>query len=386
MKVVQLGCGITGLVCAEHLSKNPDVDQIVLADRITDAAESLVKRLNNEKLSVIKANATDAESIGKLLSDADIVVSAIPGYFNQKIMRIAMETGTNYVDFSLPIDKWEELDGLIDMCKDAGVTILTCMGSDPGISNVFASYAASKLDSVEQIRTMDGDSATTDDDYGFFSLWSPKEMLEEVTVPASVFRDGKMIEVEPLKNKQIYEFPAPIGALPIYNTDHEETHLMSRFIKGVKNVDFRIAVDDDFARIANALRITGLTSMEPVDVKGVKVKPIDVVVALMPRTVDMVGKVKGFAAVVVETTGMKDGKRTMIKMWVKMSHEKAYELARTNATGYVVGTGGVVGTEMIVAGEITQKGLVLPEQIDAEKYIQRLSQKNLEVSEEIIEL
>jgi len=385
MKVVQLGCGITGLVCAEQLAKNPDITELVLADYITDAAESLAKRIDNDKLSVVKVDAADHDSVKRLLTGADMVVSAIPGYFNRKVMEIAMETRTNYVDFSLPVGQWGEFDDLIDMCKDADVTILTSMGSDPGMSDIFARHAANKLDSVEQIRTMDGDSATAEG-YDFFALWSPLELIEEITCPASVFKDGKMTSVPPLDKKQIYQFPEPVGPLPTYNTDHEETHLMSRFIKGVKNVDFRIAIDDDFALIANTLRKVGLSSLNPIDVKGKKVAPLEVVVALMPSPVDMIGKVKGFAAIVVETTGMKNGKKTMIKVWTLMSHEKAYELARSNATGYVVGTSGAVGAEMLAAGEITQKGLVVPEQIPPNKFIERLSKKNMEVAEETIEL
>jgi len=60
-----------------------------------------------------------------------------------------------------------------------------------------------------------------------------------------------------------------------------------------------------------------------------------------------------------------------------MSHEKAYEMCNSNATGYLVGTGGAVGTEMIIAGEIKDKDLVLPEQVPAEKFKERISEKGL---------
>ena len=32
VRIVQFGCGVTGIVFAEHLEKNPKVDEIVLAD------------------------------------------------------------------------------------------------------------------------------------------------------------------------------------------------------------------------------------------------------------------------------------------------------------------------------------------------------------------
>ena len=52
-------------------------------------------------------------------------------------------------------------------------------------------------------------------------------------------------------------------------------------------------------------------------------------------------------------------------------------MCNSNATGYLVGTGGAVGTEMIIAGEIKDKDLVLPEQVPAEKFKERISEKGL---------
>ncbi|UCE91048.1 MAG: saccharopine dehydrogenase NADP-binding domain-containing protein [Methanobacteriota archaeon] len=385
MKAVQLGCGITGLVCAEHLEKNGKIDELVLADAWTDAAQTMADRVGSKKITVQKVDARDEGALKKLLTDCDLLVSAIPGEFNRKVLDTAVNAGTNYVDFSMCVDSMEELNQLSKDASDRGVTVLTSMGSDPGISDVFARYASDKLDKPESARVMDGDSAVADG-YDFFSLWSPLEMLEEVTIPAAVFKDGEMTYVPPLGERQIYEFPEPIGPLPVYNTLHEETFLMSEYIDGLKYADFRIAVDDNFANTARTLRMIGMHSLEEVDVKGTRVRPLDVVVSLMPKPVDLIGKVKGFAGIVVEVEGEKDGKRTLVKVWTTMSHETAYDLCRTNATGYVVGSGGAVGSDMIIDGAIKEKGVLVPEQIPAKEFISRLPTKNLEVKEEVREL
>jgi len=381
MRVVQLGCGITGLVCAEHLARNSKVDDLILADAQTDMIEALARRIDSDKISVMKVDATDIGSVKELLKDRDLIVSSIPGELNKKVIRTAIATGIDYVDFSLPVSSEEEFEELLRLGQDSDITMLTAMGSDPGISDIFAMYAASKLDRADEVHVMDGDSATAEG-YELFTLWSPLEMLEEATTPAAIYKDGEIIMVPPLSKKEIYEFPEPIGPLPVYNTLHEETYLIPRFIESIKYVDFKIAIDDDFARVANVLRKVGLHSLDPIDVKGAIVRPLDVVVALMPRTVDMIGKVKGHAAVVVEMLGDKDDKRTIVKIWTMMSHEKAYEMCNSTATGYLVGTGGAVGAEMIIAGEIKDKGLLLPEQVPAEKFKERISEKGLEVEEE----
>jgi saccharopine dehydrogenase (NAD+, L-lysine-forming) len=385
MKVIQLGCGITGLVSAEHLEKTPYVSELVLADAVTDSAERLSERLGSDKVSVVKVDATDPSSLRKLLDGADLVISAIPWQLNKAVVDMALTTGTSYIDFSMPVDKIEDFEDMDRRSRDVGVTVLTSMGADPGISDIFARYAADKLDRAVSARVMDGDTAVADG-YDFFSLWSPLEMLEEVTSPAAVFRDGEMTYLPPLHERQVYEFPDPVGPLPIYNTLHEETFLMSRFIEGLEYADFRIAVDDEFARVAKVLRRIGMHSLKPIDVKGSKVRPLDVVVALMPRPVDLVGKVRGYAGLVVEVRGQKDGVDKLVRVWTTMSHEEAFQICGNNATGYFVGTGGAVAGEMLLSGEVDARGVLVPEQLPAEKFIARLPDKKLVVKEEVLDV
>jgi len=369
-------------VCAEELEKNANVTELVLADARTDAPKVMASRLKSDKISVEKVNGTDPKDLKRLLKGADLVISSMPWQLNRNTLNVAAPLGVNYVDFSMTVDSMEDFKAMVKMCKDCGVTAITAVGEDPGMSDVFAVHGASKLDKATWARVMDGDSGSAEG-FEFFSLWSPEDLLEETTVPAAVFRNGKMTFVPPLSEKEIYEFPEPVGPLPVYKTNHEETYLMPEFIKGLKDADFRIAIDDSFAKTVTMLRKMGMHSLNPIDVKGVKVKPLDVVVALMPRPVELAGKVKGHACVVVEVHGEKDGKKAMAKGWVTMSHEKAYEICKSNATGYLVGLGGAIGAEMVMSGDVKQKGLLVPEQLPADKFIQRMKGKGLEVHEEL---
>ncbi len=372
-------------MCAEQLTKNPRVDEVVLADARTDAAEAMAARVKSEKISLRKVEATRTPDLRKLLKGCDLVVSSLPWQLNMKVLEAAASSGANYVDFCLTIDRMEQYAPTVKMVSDAGITALTATGEDPGISDCMAKAGAALLDEATEARVMDGDSGSAEG-YEFFSLWSPIDLLEETTVPAAVFRDGKLEFVPPLHEKEFYDFPAPVGRLPVYKTNHEETYLMPRFIKGLRNADFRIAIDDSWAAAARMIRKLGMHGLEPIDVKGVKVRPIDVVVATMPRPVDLIGKVKGWAAIVVEVYGLKGGKRTMVKQCVMMSHEKAHELCRSNATGYLVGSGGSAAAELLIEGEVKEKGFLVPEQLPAEKLLARLPKKGLEVRREIVAL
>jgi saccharopine dehydrogenase-like NADP-dependent oxidoreductase len=381
MKVVQLGCGVTGIVCAQHLNGNRKVDELVLADAATNAAHALASRLKGDKVSVKKVDAASTDAVKRLIRGADILVSALPSAFSIRVIKAAAKAGVDYVDFSM---SWESVEAFSDLdrrCREGGITALTAMGCDPGISDVFARYAASKLDAPEEAYVRDGDNGTAEGQ-GYFTVWSPLEMLEEATMPAAIFRDGKISYLPPLHRREIYEFPPPIGPLPVYNTSHEETFLMPKYIKGIRKADFKIAIDDEFVKMANLLRKMGMASADLVDVKGVKVRPIDVVAALMPRPLGVAGKLRGHSGIVVEVIGWRDGAKRRIRLWTSMSHEESHRRARSNATGFLVGTGGAVGAELILSGEFERVGLSVPEHLPAESVLRRLPAKGLQVFED----
>jgi saccharopine dehydrogenase-like NADP-dependent oxidoreductase len=384
MNAVQLGCGICGLVCAEQLAKNPKVDHVILADARTDAAEALADRLQNEKVSVKKVNGTDPTDLSSLLKDCDIVVASMPWRLNKLVMEVAARMGTNYVDFGMPLDgTGPEFDRLAKICSDAGITALVGMGMDPGLSDVFAMHGANGLDTVDEAHVYDGDSGIIEG-LDFFSLWSPVDLIDETSVPAAVFRNGETVFIPPLSESEVYDFPEPVGPRRVYKTNHDETYFMPMGIKTLKNASFNIAIDDDFAQAAAALRRIGLLGKQSIDVKGVKVRPIDVVAAVMPKPVDYVGKVKGDASLVVEVIGEREGRKMKVKTWTMLSHEKAYALYNSSAAGYYVGAGGATAAEMFIDGEIKEKGLLIPEQLATESYIARLRVKGLEINEQVV--
>ncbi|MEM4264946.1 MAG: saccharopine dehydrogenase C-terminal domain-containing protein [Thermoplasmata archaeon] len=387
MKVVQIGCGVCGLVCAEHLAKNPKVNELVLADLKTAPAEALAKRLKKNKIVVEKANGTDPGVLKSLLKDADLVIASMPWRLNRIILDTAAKLGCDYLDFGMPFDSTIEPDyrRYDKIVKDAGIRALIGMGMEPGTSDVFAMHAAKKLDRADEAHVYDGDSSSVEG-IEFFSTWSPVDMFDETSVPAAVFRNGKIEFIPPLSSKEYFDFPEPLGRLPVYKTNHDETYFLPMGIKTLKHASFNIFIDDAFAQAATIFRKYGLLGTQPIDVKGTKIVPRDVVVALTPEPMKFADKIKGDAGFVVEVIGVKDGKKTKVRVWTMTNYEEVYRRHRSNATGYMVGTGGAVSAEMLMDGEVKGKGFVIPEYLDTESYLDRLKKKDIVVYEEMSEV
>ncbi len=386
MKVAQLGCGLCGLVCAEQIARHPKVDLLILADRNVAGADRLASRLSSGKVSVRKMDGTNPDVLRDLLSDADVVVASMPWRLNRIVLETAARLGVDYVDFGMPFDgTGPEFDAASALCRDEGIRALVGMGMEPGMSDVFAMHAARDFDRVDEVYVFDGDTASVEG-LELFSTWSPVDLLDEMSVPAAVYADGEIRFLSPMSASQPYDFPEPVGRRVVYKTNHDETYFLPMGLPTLKNASFNIYIDPAWAEAASLLRRLGLLSHDLIDVRGVRVRPLDVVAAALPSPSGLAERIRGDACFVVEVTGLRDGRRARAKMWTLVSYEEIYRAHGTNATGYLVGTGGAVATEMLLDGEVEGKGIVIPEQLSSEGYLRRLRDKGVHVRQETVPL
>ncbi len=370
-------------MCAEHLARNTKIDKLILADSRLEGAERLADRLRNERVEVRKVDGTSQGEVTKLLRGVDVVIASMPWRLNRLVMELSAKMGTDYVDYGMPFDSTgPDFDKYSELCKDGGISALVGMGEEPGISDILAMYGATKLDRADEANIYDGDTAAVDG-LEFFSSWSPVDLLDETSVPAAVFRNGRIDFIPPLSARTVYPFPDPVGPLPVYKTNHDETYFMPLGIKTLKNASFNIGIDDGFAGAATTFRKWGLLSKDQIEVRGTKIVPLHVVAALLPRPETFSAMIKGDTMFVVEILGDKKGRRTKVKLWTAMAHKDAYELCGTNAGAYLVGTGGAVATEMLIDGEVKKKGIVIPEELDFVSFMDRLRKKSVVIHEDI---
>lgn len=359
------------------------IDELVLGDISTKKAEELTKSLKAEKKTTVKkVDASDKNNLKKFFKGADLVINGTIPRFNEGIMRACLDAGANYLDFAMG-DEFDQFTLDKDF-KSAGLGALISMGEDPGITDAMAVSASKKLDAVDKILVRDGDNASVPG-YKYVALFSPDTLIDETVCRPLIYKDGKWERLEPFSGEEEYEFPAPIGKLKVYFCDHEEPILMPRYIK-TNYCDFKIALDQDYVRITKALYELGLTSSKPIEIKGCKIAPRDVVTHFMPKPADLAGKVKGYGCVLVEMHGRKAGKKVRVRMWTIMSHEEAYRLSGMHATGYLVGTPGAVAAIMWAEGKVTENGVFPPEKLDTDEFLKRLPHYSIMVGESIEEI
>jgi saccharopine dehydrogenase-like NADP-dependent oxidoreductase len=379
MKIVVLGgAGLMGRIAVRDLALNPEVDQVVIADLDVDLARQVAAILDSPKVSVQPANATDQGSLVSLLAGADSLLNATVYYFNLSVMEACLEAGVHYVDLGGLFHTTRKQLELHERFQAAGITAVLGMGSAPGIPNVQTRYAAERLDTIETIRIYDGIKPPPGDDV-FFGYAIPT-IIDELTMPPIVFRDGEFVACEPLSEVEERWFQPPIGLLKTHLSLHSEvaTLPVTYAHKGVRECFFKInywGLSEEALRKIKLFADVGFAGTEPVEVKGVSVKPRDLLVKLMapytPPLNAFIAEVSDVTnwkkEIVTEVTGTQNGERV------------TYRLGTLTAIGSrPTGVAPAITAHWLAAGRIPQTGVVPSEAvIEPEPFFAELARRDI---------
>ncbi len=371
-----------GTVAARHLVRLKEINDLILADIVPQRARALAAMLRSLKARAVPVKNLEVGALAHVLQDADLAINAAHASLDLPLMEACLDAGADYMDLSSEPQQQLPYDAKF---RKAGLTALLGGGEDPGIGNVLARHAADALDSVDAIRIRDGDTASSPDT-PLPVVWSPETFLVEVFSPGLYFEDGKIVRPPPWSGKEIYPFPEPVGPQPVYLMDHEEPETLGKFIgKGLRYVDLKLAIDDATYEVLQTIHRLGLLREEPVIVEGKAVSPRKMLMSVVRRPADLVGKVTGTAMIVVEADGIKDGRRVNHRLYTGMRHEDAARRHNATATGYLVGTGAAVFATQFARGQITQTGVISAECLEPAESLRLMGRMGLKVVHEVHE-
>ncbi len=376
MKISVIGAGAQGSAIALILSKTPEVSEIVSADINVKAAQRAAEKTKSDIVSARQVDAGRIDDLLRVVNGTDTVVNATLPRFNPNILEAALRSGTNYVDLSgygSIKDTIPKVLALSDKFKDAGLTAVIHQGG-PFTTNAAVRYVADKLDRVDEIRmryATDKYVPTEEFIPTWTPSWSPETALGEWIPPATIYENGKWKKVPPFSGVEDYPFPEPVGSATVCNIDYEPTHTLPRFIKGVEYVDYKIRPD----RMAGALIKMGFGSSKPMDVKGVKVAPRDVLLALTPPAVEteLQTREKVYGCSLAEVKGEKADKKVTYTVYRISNVSDDYK--RWGAKWAGVAVPAALTATMLAKGEIKTKGVVPPEGLEPEPFLAKLAEE-----------
>ena len=375
MKALIVGLGAVGSVIAQVLLESGAIESVTMADKNTTHALEIAK-LSRSKTKVVKIDASSDEELEKVIEGKDVVINSGHPRFNQKMMDLSLKNGANYVD--LAGNGLSEQLAKDKAWKEAGLLAVPGLGEDPGLSNIYARYAADKLDMIEEIKVRDGENSTSTK-FDFMLLFSPEVFFSEVFDSPRTFINGKRVSSPPLSGREVYEFPEPIGAQSVYLVDHEEVMTLPEYIgKGVRYVDFKLALTDECVNILRTLKKLGLMQSKPIVIRGSRVAPIELLNSVIPTPISVSKTVRGHTGIVVEVKGKKGDSTVTYKLSTMASHTESYRMLHENGTSFLTGVVPAVFVRMLAEGRIKQKGVIPPESLDPLPILNELDHRGVD--------
>ena len=285
MKYVVLGgYGIIGKVVVLDLFKTCKNCEIIVAGRDLKKA---VECANSYKSSRVKAAKVDIKNINqtaKLLKDADVAVNCVQYYFNTTIMKACIKAKTNYVDLGGLFHETKKQLRLHSKFKKINRLAIPGCGGTPGITNVLAAYGATFLKKFNSIEMYFADKDDTKYNQPFVLPYSFETIIDEYTKKPAVFKNGKLIFVEPHSGTKEYMLK-DYGKLKGFYSLHSElaTFPSSFKDKKLKNCEFRVTFEEEFSRVIQTLTELGFTSKKAVRFDDKKIPIIAVTAVIMDQ-------------------------------------------------------------------------------------------------------
>jgi saccharopine dehydrogenase (NAD+, L-lysine forming) len=389
MRILVIGAGGVGSAVAAIARRRDFFERMVLADRSPERARAAAAR-GDERFGAVALDASDTDAIVALAEAerADAILNACDPWLNPPIFAAAARAGCTYLDMAMTLSERHperpfERPGVklgdaqfaaAGEWEAAGRLALCGIGVEPGLSDVFARYAADHLFSrIDEIGVRDGaDLAVAGHAFApTFSIWTT---IEECLNPPLIWeRERGWYTTEPFSEPELFEFPAGIGAVECVNVEHEEVVLIPRWVE-CQRVTFKYGLGDEFIGVLKTLNLLGLDSTEPLRVDGVSVAPRDVVAAALPDPATLGDVMTGrtCAGTLVTGAGL-DGAPRAVYLHHVADNEETMARDGVQAVVWQTAINPVVALELLAAGVWKGAGVLGPEAFDPVPFLDLLA-------------
>jgi saccharopine dehydrogenase-like NADP-dependent oxidoreductase len=390
MKVLVIGAGGVGAAFAGIAQRRPAFEQVVLADVALERAQAAAGRLGEaDRFGAERVDASDRAEIVELIGrvQPDAVLNACDPRFNQPIFDACLEARTTYLDMAMTLshphpERPYELPGEMlgdyqlersEQWQSAGLLALVGIGVEPGLSDVFARYAADELfSSIGEVGVRDGADLVVEG-YDFaptFSIWTT---IEECLNPPLIWeRERGFYTTAPFSEPEIFEFPEGIGEVECVNVEHEEVVLIPRWV-GCERVTFKYGLGQEFIDVLQTLHKLGLDSTDRVSVRGAEVSPRDVVAATLPDPATLGERMTGrtCAGTWVKGTGT-DGQPRSTYLYHVVDNATTMREYGSQAVVWQTAINPAVALELLDRGEWKGAGVLGPEAFPPKPFLDLL--------------
>ncbi len=354
MKYLLLGAGLQGTAIAHDLLQTAEgTTRLVAFDGNAKALASLKDRLADERLDTVQGDVRDAEVMGPLMKDADVVISAVNYWYNADLADLASRHQAHFLDLGGNNDIVAREFALDNQAKENGVSIIPDCGLAPGLAGILGYHLFEKLARPESIRLrVGGLPAQPQPPMNYKIVFAVQGLINEYIEPAVVIRDGKLQTVPGLSELEHLTFPEPFGELEAFQTSGGTSTLPQTLLGKVPHLDYKTIRYKGHCQQIRLLHELGLTDSRPRTFDGGQVSPREMLAACMAEKLDLPGP--DVVLLLAEAEGWDENDQA-VRHTIRIidHHDSAHDIsAMMRMTGYPA----AIIARMLAARTITETG------------------------------
>jgi len=380
-KVIIIGCGGVGTVCAYKCAQNPDVfNEIVIASRTKAKCDAVAKAIGAPNITTDQVDADSVEQLVALFKkhQPNLVINLALPYQDLTIMEACLQCGVNYLDTANyePRDEahfeysWQW--AYRERFEKAGLTAILGCGFDPGVSGVYTARAAKHH--FKEIHCLDiVDCNAGNHGKAFATNFNPEINIREITQKGRYYQDGEWVQTGALEIHKALTYPE-IGPRDSYLMYHEELESLVLNYPTIKRARFWMTFGQEYLTHLRVIQDIGMARIDPIMYNGVEIVPLQFLKAVLPNPQDLGANYTGQTSIGCRISGIgKDGQPLTYYIYNNCDHHKAYEETGMQAVSYTTGVPAMTGAMMFLKGLWVKPGVHNVEEFDPDPFLEQVA-------------
>ena len=407
MKALVFGAGKQAKGVVWYLANRSDFDQIGILSRSEGPIEEIIEFIGDDKLEKYVVDVVaETEKLKEIMKEYDVGINALPTRKTcYATVEAAIEAGLDMIDileeYHRRPDPYETEDleipegmsveeygeSLHERAVEKDITFISGMGFAPGITNFTLGEGLREMDEGESAIARCGgipdEEAVQRHPLKYMITWAFDHVLREYNIRSPAIKDGEMTELEALTDHVKFTFDkfgcelelecAVTPGMPSYvYTRPELENTYEKTIRWAGHYD-----------IIKEFKKCGLLDTDPVKVGDSEIVPREFLSDLItPRLQPKEGD-RDMCVMWNTAEGKKDGKPIRIDYYMLDREDPEMGLTSMQRTTCFPPA---ISAEMIAKEEITEKGIVAPEDCIKgpiyEKMIEKLEEVGIEILKE----
>ncbi|MBR1726392.1 MAG: saccharopine dehydrogenase family protein [Muribaculaceae bacterium] len=384
-KVIIIGCGGVGTVCAHKCAQNPDVfNEIVIASRNRAKCDAVARAIGAPNITTDQVDADDVDQLVALFNrhKPNLVINLALPYQDLTIMEACLQCGVNYLDTANyePRDEahfeysWQW--AYRERFEQAGLTAILGCGFDPGVSGIYTARAAKHH--FKEMHYLDiVDCNAGNHGKAFATNFNPEINIREITQKGRYWQDGQWVQTGALEIHKPLTYPE-IGPRESYLMYHEELESLVLNYPTIKRARFWMTFGQEYLTHLRVIQDIGMARIDPIMYNGVEIVPLQFLKAVLPNPQDLGENYTGQTSIGCRISGIgKDGQPLTYYIYNNCDHHAAYEETGMQAVSYTTGVPAMTGAMMFLKGLWVKPGVHNVEEFDPDPFLDEVAKQGL---------